>query len=63
MVALVLVTHFVFAMQYLTAALNLPIIMNIFNTDSEQRLNRSKRIMLAINACYYCVLTCFIIVY
>ena len=45
--------HYAFAMEYLGAALNLPIMMNLFSADLQQKLKKSNDFKLAINLCYY----------
>ena len=48
-------THFVFAMEYFEAALNLPIIM-FFSTETEANLKKSKLIIRLINIGFYSLL-------
>ena len=55
-------THFVFAMEYFEAALNLPIIM-FFSTETETRLKKSKRIIRFVNISFYSLLIGWVAVF
>lgn len=45
--------HFVFAMQYFSAALRLPIIMQIFSSEAEYRWNLAKCKIWTLNIVFY----------
>ena len=48
-----LLVHYIFAMEYFKAALNLPIIMNLFSPETEAKLKRSSRIIWCTNVCFW----------
>ena len=43
------VFYYSFAIQYMKAALNLPIIMDIFSKEAESKLKRSKKLIFSLN--------------
>ena len=49
---LYILIHYVFAMQYLKASINLPIIMDIFALETQARLDRSKKIIRCFHICF-----------
>ena len=56
--ALVLIMNFQFAMKYLSAALKLPVIIQIFQNGSKNRLMQANCSIWAINFAYYLTI-CF----
>ena len=50
---LVFIMHFVFAMEYFSAAIRLPIIMQIFSTDAEYRWNLANCKIRTANIIFY----------
>ena len=50
---LVIIMHFVFAMEYFSAAIRLPIIMQICSTDAEYRWNLTNRKIWTANIIFY----------
>ena len=50
-----------FAMEYFKAAMNLPIIMDIFAFETEARLQRSKRIIRCFHVCFGAIVVVWVI--
>ena len=54
--------HYVFSIQYLKAAINLPIIMDIFDRETETRLKNSKTTIRLLHICTTLLVTVCLIV-
>ena len=53
--------HWVFALEYLKAALYLPIILDIFSPKTEWRLKRAKLIIYSAGTFFYCALVAWLV--
>ena len=53
--------HYVFSIQYLKAAINLPIIMDIFNKETEARLKNSKMTIELLHICVTLLVIVFLV--
>ena len=55
--------QFVFAMEYLSAVIRLPIIMQLFESDAEDRWKKARRQIHTLNIAFYAVIGIWLLMF